>query len=69
MIREKTVGGFAGQARAGASEGRADGGGELLPAWRPLYQELGGVVEVDGRFELESVGHGELLRNAAPNGA
>lgn len=56
-IGEKSMGGFAGETRAGAGKGRADGGGELLPAGRPLDQELGGVVEGGRFFELERVGH------------
>jgi hypothetical protein len=40
-----------------------------MPTRGPLDQELGGVVEVGGGFELESMGHGELLLSAAPKGA
>jgi hypothetical protein len=59
-VRENTVRGFAGQARAGAGDGGTDGGDELLPSRGPLDQELGRVVQItklDRVFELESVGH------------
>jgi hypothetical protein len=60
------VGSFSGQARAGAGEGGTDIGGELLPAGRPLDEELGSLVEVGEFFELESFGHGESkFRNSA----
>jgi len=68
-IRKKTVGSFAGEAGAGAGKGGADGSDEFMPTRGPLDQELGGVVEVGGGFELESMGHGELLLSAAPKGA
>ena len=52
---------FSGQTRAGTGKGWTDGGGELLPARRPLDEELGGVVEMGGSFELESVSHLEIV--------
>jgi hypothetical protein len=50
---------FTGEARAGAGEGRTDGGDEFLPARRPLDQQFGRVVKFDDRdvFELESFRH------------
>jgi len=59
-VGENSVGSFSGQARGGAGEGGTDGGGEFLPARRPLDQKLGSVVEVSEFFELESVGHDEF---------
>ena len=59
-VGENAVRSFAGQARAGAGEGRADGGDELLPSRGPLDQELGSVVRIpklDRVFELEGIGH------------
>jgi hypothetical protein len=56
-VRSNTVGSFAGQARARAAKGRTDGGDELLPARRPLDQQLGRVVKLDRVFELESISH------------
>jgi hypothetical protein len=53
------VGSFSGQTRAGTGEGGTDGGGELLPARRPLDEELGGIVEMGQVFELESFTHNE----------
>jgi hypothetical protein len=50
---------FTGEARARAGEGRTNGGDKLLPARRPLDQQLGRIVKFDDRdiFELESFGH------------
>jgi hypothetical protein len=65
-VGKDAEGGFSGEARAGAGEGGADVGGELLPARRPLDEELGSVVEGDEFFELESFGHGgSKVRNSA----
>ena len=45
---------FAGKARARARKSRTDRGNELLPARRPLHQELGRVVQMHHvPFELE----------------
>ncbi len=59
-VGENSVGSFSGQPRGGAGEGGTDGGGEFLPARRPLHQKLGSVVEASEFFELESVGHDEV---------
>jgi hypothetical protein len=50
---------FSGQTRAGTGEGGTDGGGELLPARRPLDEEPGLVMEINQVFELESFSHKE----------
>ena len=58
-VGKNSVRSFSSQTRAGTGEGGTDGGGEFLPARRPLDQELGSVVEVSEFFELESFGHNE----------
>ena len=57
-VGKDSKGSFSGETRRGAGESGADGGGELLPARRPLDQELGSVVEGGGFFGLESFNHG-----------
>jgi hypothetical protein len=57
-VRENADGSFSSQARARARKGRANRGDEILPAWRPLDQQLGSVVKLDDPnfLDLESVG-------------
>ena len=57
-VRKDSEGSFSGETRRGAGKGGTDGGGELLPAWRPLDQELGSFVEGGEFFGLESFNHG-----------